>query len=426
MKRILIGLLCAALSLNALAAGRLRLVLDSGWVVPLSADGRKLEGEAKRLELPAAAQGVYNFAVDHVQRKLYVTAQLPYAARGTSVFDLDSLKLLGFLPGVAEVVVPLDDEAPWLVTRTFLSADASAKGAGAVEQLRHLDVDAVTWELRRRKAWSEVASSRVKQPLSFASDMLPQCYSRTQKAFLDFAPYRSFDERLDERDADESAKTASLAQGRVVGCWANGDALLVKWAGEIASMNNWPASGALVRRSAGGKLTEVEPSAPRRLEPRDAALVPLGRDSRFALYAARESTFVLFDFEQRRTRNLVLSGNPSFAQYSRDHNAWYLPNVVYEFRGSSSLNYIEGMDGGATYADNVYRVSVDSDGMRVDNLEFPAELREIGEREAQLYGIDQLQESPEDYKQSLRDAVPPLGPLGQKLKTFAIVGVIAD
>jgi hypothetical protein len=424
--RCLGAVLLAIAWAGAARAERLRLVLENGWVVPLSADGRKLDGEPRRLQLPAAAKGVFRFAPDYAFRKLYVTPTLPYQARGTAVFDLDSLKPLGFLPGVTELAIPLDDKAPLLLAKTYLTSFPDPDTFSSIEQLHYAAAEAQTLQLRSRKAWNEVVAQRENESLSFASYVLPHCYSAAHKGFLDAAGYRVIDASLNLHDfAAKSGRAAALTQGLTAGCWANGDALLAQWGGEAAARNGWPAAGALVRRSVDGQVVRLEAGASQRFVSRDSVVFSIGRDGRYAGYLNDGVTFALFDFGAERVQMLPLSGNPAFAQYSADRDAWYVPNVVYDYRGSTSLSYIEGMDGGASYGDSVYRLSV-RDGVRAERLALPAELTEIGERAARLYEIDHLDDSPEDYRQSLRDKLPPLGPVGQKLQTFAIVGVIAD
>lgn len=407
----------------AQAAGPLRLVLDSGWIVPVSGDGQQFAGEAHKLDLPPDSGRIARFSIDAAQRRLYVTPQLPYGRRGTAVFDLATLKRLGFMPGVAQVTVPVDATAPWLVTHSYVSRDASPGDNLSVEQLRFEHADAQTVELRARRDWNTTGASVRDVPLSFGATTLWPCYAKAQKAFIEPAGLGVVGDDLKPRAVARPAGSAPPAQsGVAAACWPGGERLLVNWSDERSDQ-----SGFLARAGGTGKaVARVDAKSPLRLRSERADVFALGRDARYGLYTRGNDEFVAFDFERNSARRLNVVGNAAFAQFSSDRSALYLVSAYYEFRGATDTLYIDGMYGGADYGDQVYRIRVDDDGVRSEKLELPQALREINDRAAQLSQIDALDDTPEEYKQEMRERIAPLGPLGQKLGTFAIVGVIAD
>jgi hypothetical protein len=404
------------------AADRLRLVLDSGWVVPLSGDGRRFDGEPQKLDLPTGSGRLYRFEIDAQQRRLYVTPQLPYGQRGTAVFDLKTLKRLGFMPGVTEVTVPVDPAAPWFVAHSYVSRDTAPDDDFGAEQLRYERATAQTIELRARRDWSKIGATAREVPLSFDAITLWQCYSRARKGFIESSGRDVVGDDLKRAViARAEGEVAAADAGRPRACWPNGEQLLARWTDERSG-----AAGFLARDGGGAAPVRVQAATRPYLRAENAWLLPLGGDAHYAVYASGDSEFTLFDFERQRVQPLRVSGNAGFAHYSADRRELYLTSAYYEFHGATESNYIEGMYGGADYGDEIYRIRIGDDDVHSEKLELPAELQEINERAARLNAIDDLGNAPEEYKQEMRDAVPPLGPLGQKLKTFAIVGVIAD
>ncbi|MBK8286629.1 MAG: hypothetical protein IPK97_18190 [Ahniella sp.] len=87
--------------------------------------------EIRRIALPEHAMGIHRVLVDGVARRVYVIPQLPIGRHGTQILDQDSLRPIGFLPGIVEVVVPRHPNAKHVIVQRAIIEDAEA-----VDQLR--------------------------------------------------------------------------------------------------------------------------------------------------------------------------------------------------------------------------------------------------------------------------------------------------
>lgn len=70
----------------------------------------------RRIDLPEGAPGIHEVIVDGPAGRVFVVPQLPIGQHGVLVLDRESLRVVGFLPGVHAVTVPRHPEA----THVFL------------------------------------------------------------------------------------------------------------------------------------------------------------------------------------------------------------------------------------------------------------------------------------------------------------------
>jgi hypothetical protein len=414
----------------ASGADRVRLVLDSGWVLNVSADGTRVLSDPVKLELPKPSKGILSFQVDHARNHLYVTPDGPYESRGTQVFELSTLRLLGFMPGVTKVIVPVDPTAPKFTTIIYTVDDTMARGSPltSLEQLHHDRMSRQTVELRDRRVWNKVDSARSGNP-GFDLIAMWQCYSGTGQEYLSQNPNRSY-----QLQAGVAAATAAKEKdlGReagenvlTAGCWPNGDTLLVG-----RDKFGLPPSKTTVtvsKRSRKGELKKFTTDTTWRVHGLDhAVFVTLGANSRYAAYLDYFGTFILFDFDAMTRSTPAFNGNPLFGQFSAKRDEWYVPAVQYSYKGNTDWDYIWASAGSWRETnDTLHRFSVNGTP-RAETLRFPREVTEINYRESELNNIRERDDLTEEQKKRLIDELPPLGALGSKIQHVGIIGAIAE
>lgn len=132
MKFITLGFACAFLTWStALWARELSVITSDGRVVELNTEfpaNAKIKRDLfpkKRLAFKTdnTTSLIYSASVDYVTSRLYISVNSTYASRGMYVFDLQSLKKIGFIPGITEITVPITANSNFLVGRRYLSSN---------------------------------------------------------------------------------------------------------------------------------------------------------------------------------------------------------------------------------------------------------------------------------------------------------------
>jgi hypothetical protein len=424
---LLAGLGALLLNTMAVATNRIRLVLEDGWVLRLSADGSELQGQPLKLQLPKDSTGVFSFQVDYPHQRLYLTPDSGYAGRGTQVYELSTLRMIGFMPGVTEVVIPVDPKAPWFTAITY-TADEERMRESPIETLDQLHYDRENGEkveFRDRNAWSKVKFKHSGSP-GFAFSTW-SCFSGKHKAYLAANPASVYEPEMGLRDLSpgitlEGRKNA-LEDGAIEACWPNGDVLLIKR--EIHEQHSTIID--VAKRTLSGELTKFVSDATWRLMyPDRAVVVTLGNDSRYAAYHDAAGSFALFDFQMMVRPHLGLGGNPRFGQLSTDRQEWYEPMVHYSYKGGTDWEYIAS-SGSLTRETSDVLQRLSTKGVpHAEKVRLPKEITEINSRLAELQNVRERQDIDDEQKQQLMDRLPPLSPLAAKIQHVGIIGAIAD
>lgn len=406
----------------ATAAEHLRLLLDSGWVIPLSGDGSRLDGDPIRLELPEAAQGVESMAIDFVQSRLYVIPVLLFDDRGAVVYDLRTLAKVGFLPGVSEVDIPVDRAAPHIVTvrRVDLDDRSESSSRAMSDRVRTILSKRVT-EIRNRADPMQVLGS------AEIGAIHARCYSVALGGFRTYTPDAWYDLQVVLRKASGPKTPEGLdaedALGHVEDCWANGDLLRVR-----SDLNQRQGSFSftaadVARQSLNGVVTHVDEPRHWRLPTHDSAFVALGQDSRYAAFLSGEVGTQLFDFQRGEAIPLAIGGNPFFAQESADGNEWYLPGVMATFRDDERMGMTT--ESSWTRTDKLFRLDVNGNP-RSEEVALPNEITEVNRRNERrgTRGASEEEATPDPQVEEL--PLPPPGPVARRMTSVGIIGVIAD
>lgn len=437
-RRLAALLLC---SITALAqAGPVRLVLDSGWVLPLNADGSDFAGEFQQIALPYQ-QYIYAVATDYVTGRLYVTLagpQPPDQHYVTQVHDLATLQPLGTLDDVAEVLVPDDDGDKTLLTRRYQTDDGDRYGGSTLVLLEELD-SRVRLQLRDRRRVDRVLAQSGSEARQY--QLLPRCHLGGRRPFLMVTPPWRGDRQFKEtfqRGAlnaeSERARTSGM-QRDVQACLPGGDTLELEYA-----QPQWTpgieGSGlrAIVQRHGAREVRRY--SVPQQsLEmpgtPQYTRL--LGKDSRFVVFAAQG---LVLDRQTGAVTSAAVSPvTARWTQRSADANTLYSFPHIYSYRSILSDTYTEG--GSRWFTGGVERLSLVDGAAHSDSLPLPETIRETLEREDQRLAAfrarlerplaadaDSLDNEENRAADAEQQRLEEPTPLEQRLGRFSIIAVL--
>lgn len=363
--KLFLGLMLAASATlaQASASQNLRLVLDSGWVLPVSDDGSTVLGVPTKLVLPKGTQGIYKVIEDRRFDRLYVVPQSDYAARGTVVFEWKSLRRLGFLPGVSEVVIPVSAREKTIATREYRAVRVDSTGWNArIEWLAQGGAASSSIQLRDRRK----PEMLIRQHVLTDADhdwTLFQCQTPNPSRYLTRVPYLTVDRMLQEQQASNStleSRTVSMREGAIQDCWTNGELLktVLVDVGDGVSLSKVGANGKSVKRiemeswMGSGALVSYGVAGP----------FALGLEGNYAMMYRHDGTAVFADFYRSNLLALSVPRSHDFpflrlSGRSSDGLELYFTAIKYRYRSVISANYIEG-GADRILSDRIYRISV--------------------------------------------------------------------
>ncbi|WP_257387925.1 hypothetical protein [Tahibacter caeni] len=369
---VLLAALAALLFGAPLQAGRVRLVLDNGYVLPLSADGSAFDGEFGKLAL-RGEQRIHAIEPDYAMGRLYVTLDGPQPDYLTQVYDLASLKLLDELDGVVAVYVPDSAKAKTVLMRRYDPRDDSGHARSTLSLLWLIGSD-VQWQLRDRRRYARMLAAGPDESYF----VLPRCHFGGSRPFVTLNPYL----RLDRRFAPAllpgfkaaRERIRQTRQSRIVqACLDGGETL--ETIGEVSPRPGEPEAlrhaSALERRRGEKVLTRYElPSALLPLSAEQDAR-RLGRDGR---WVALINLGLVLDLAEGMLAEAHIAGAPWLTRSADGETLYGLPRH-YVYRSIVSDGYIEG--GGPVFTGGVDRLSVAGGRLRRDKLPLPAELQAL-------------------------------------------------
>lgn len=432
-------LLAAAALLFAapLQAGRVRLVLDNGYVLPLNADGSAFAGEFGRLALPGE-QRIHAIEPDYATGRLYVTLDGPQPGYLTQVHDLASLKLLDTLDGVVTVYVPDAAKARTVLMRRYAPRKDTGYAGSVLSLLSMLGGD-VQWQRRDRRRYATVLAERRDE----GERLLPRCDLGGSRPYLSIDPYRRFDRhfapvQLPGLQADRERNRSRGQQRSVAACLDDGQTLelLSDQTPRSTDPETVYAVRALERRRGERVLARYAP---------DSAVLPstardearwLGRDGR---YVALLDLDLVLDLADGTLTGAHVAGPPWLTRSADGETLYGLPRH-YVYRSIVSSGYIEG--GWPVFTGGVDRLSVAGGHVRRDKLPLPAELQDLlAQQDAQSEAFrERLEQSDPSEAAAAEEndareagesepetAAPVLTPLQRQLGPWiTIIGVLDD
>lgn len=414
-----------------LASDGLRLVLDNGWVVPVSADGRALTGTATKLELPKASTGIYKVIEDRSFDRLYVVPQSDYAARGAVVFEWSSLRRIGFLPGVSEVIVPLDPAEKAIVTRMYRTSRADESGWNArIEWLVQGGADSSWIQSRDRTRPLRMIHQRELADTDHDWTLF-QCPIQNGGGYRTRVPYltlsRELIEQLDPQASEIDARRRAMQDGAIVDCWRNGD-LLKAVLHDVG--NGLSISRIRVGRKTAERINEVSAwmKAQDQGDEGPAAFIAAGDSGRYALTFQHDGSALLADWTDTSIQTFsapdpdpeVFIRQSGQSSDGADH---YFARNRYRYRSAVSPTYIEG-GADRLLDDHVYRFSI-LPTPRWTKLELPDALtapKQRAEAVAQIHAREDLDEA---QRAEAVAALPLLEELSRQLGVVDIVYVLS-
>ncbi|MGD9584423.1 MAG: hypothetical protein AB7V26_12255 [Lysobacterales bacterium] len=441
----------------------LRVVLNSGWVIPLSGDGSKLTGTPVKLALPDKADGIYSATADYAYNRLYVVPQTPYNARGAVVYELSSLRRIAFLPGVSEVLIPADPDVDMMVTRVYEKEGGSSFGSSArIEELIYETHDSTRIQSRMRKNARTILHQHVDSGDN-QSDYFGvfQCFSRTRLAYLSRPPFVVVSQKLDQVILPEGktleSRGKALQDGVIIDCWPNGDVLkYYDWDTEQRIfVNHVPAEGGAANIIGDIRMWEGFDEDGRGMDGRAYAL---GANGRYAMIYNYHGGALVFDFKEHD--KIPLEVYPSAAGryvrqvgWSRNRDKAFFVEIYYQYRSAIDHTYIES-GSNRVLQNRLYVLSVEG-APTFRPVPLPAELEEINEylrRKQEIMSdltdwkvqVIQDDDSLTDaekaervaavYRERLTDEqkteqiakLPPLSALGQQVGKIEIVGALQE
>jgi hypothetical protein len=381
----------AALLFGApLQAGRVRLVLDNGYVLPLNSDGSAFAGEFGKLAL-RGEQRIHAIEPDYATGRLYATLDGPQPNYLTQVYDLASLKLLDDLDGVVAVYVPDAATARTVLMRRYAPVTDEGYTGSTLSLLSMIGGD-VQWQLRDRRRYAKVLAEGRDE----GSRLLPRCHLGGGRPYLTVDPYWRLDRhfapvRLAGFDAERERRRRSGQQRSVQTCLDDGqtlDALTDLQPRSTDPETVYPIH-ALERRRGERVLARYAP---------DSAVLPstardearrLGRDGRYVALLDLDLVLNLVDGTLTSAR---IAGPPWLTRSADGETLYGLPRH-YVYRSIVSDGYIEG--GWPVFTGGVDRLSVAGGQLRRDRLPLPAELQELlSQQDAQSQAFRERLEQP--------------------------------
>lgn len=428
--RLLLALLLGGSTALA-QAGPVRLVLDTGTVIPLNAGGSDFAGEFGQIPLPRDQQ-IHAVAADYVNGRLYVTLTQPQPHYVTQVHDIVTLKQLDSLDDVVEVVVPDDDKARTLLTRHYVP-DQNGRYNGDVLSLLMM-ISPGRPQLRERRRYEQVLSEGADDREQY--ELLPRCHAGGKLPFLTTRPPWRLDRQFEpafppgEINADAERERTTGVRRSLQACLPGGDTLELEY--KPRGLFQQCTLHALVQRH--GKrevrrypLSEGPFDSP--LQSQHARL--LGEDSRFLVLPGLDFAV---DLKTGARTNNVADGL-RWTQRSADRSRLYSFPRYYNYRSILSEEYTEG--GSPWYCCGVGRLSLVDGALHRDTLPLPPLLQETLDRNDQRLAafrarLELRQAQGEDYvddeanhaaeAEQLRLNEPTS--LEQRLGRFSIIAVL--
>lgn len=364
-------LLCGSAALAQ--ASPVRLVLDTGTVIPLNADGSDFAGEFEQIPLPLD-QRIHAVAADYVSGRLYVTLTQPQPHYVTQVHDIATLKQLDSLDDVVEVVVPDDDKARTLLTRRYVP-DQNDRYDGDVLSLLML-ISPGRPQLRERRRYEHVLSEGADDREQY--ELLPRCHAGGKLPFLTTRPPWRLDRRFKpafppgEINANAERERTTGVRRSLQACLPGGGTLELEY--KLDPPFQQSGLHALVQRHGKHEVRRYPLSGPydSPLQSQHARL--LGEDSRF-LVMPRPGFAV--DLKTGARTNHVVDAS-RWTQRSADRNRLYSFPHHYTYRSILSEEYTEG--GSRWFVGGVGRLSLVDGTLSSDTLPLPAPLQETLDR----------------------------------------------
>ncbi len=101
--KIIIKLVSNMLLFLAFNAQAMSIVLRNGTILRYSKNEIGVEPKILSISLPNDSRGLFSVSFDYNNNNIYAVAQLPYKHRGMSIYKMDSLQKIGFIPGALRI-----------------------------------------------------------------------------------------------------------------------------------------------------------------------------------------------------------------------------------------------------------------------------------------------------------------------------------
>lgn len=425
-----LGAVLLASAATLVQAGPVRLVLDTGTVIPLNADGSDFAGDFEQIPLPPE-QRIHAVAADYVSGRLYVTVTRPQPHYLTQVHDLATLKRLDSLDDVVEVVVPDDDKARTLLTRRYYPGKDHRYDGDVLSLLMMISPGRP--QLRERRRYDRILSEGADDLEQH--ELLPRCHAGGKLPFLTTTPPWRLDREFKpafpagELNAEAERERSTGLRRSLQACLPGGDTLELEYKNAPPFHDN-PLQ-ALVQRH--GKREVRRYALVGTLESpwqsQHARL--LGQDSRFLVLPVQD---LAIDLKTGVRTNNVADGS-RWTQRSADRRRLYSFPHHYSYRSILSDEYIE--DGSRWYCCGVGRLSVVDGALHSDTLPLPPLVQETLDRNDQRLAAfrAQLERRQAQETDSRDDAEDPAAEaeqrrldeptsLEQRLGHFSIIAVL--
>jgi hypothetical protein len=297
--------------------------------------------------LPPGANEIQTINVDYLTNHLYVVPQRRYAARGTYVYDLRSLRLLGFMPRVTEITVPVASKFEHFVSTTRLIADeAKSDELDAISGLPNENLQSTArsyrYDIRTRKNFRTVKYADFK-----TGSVVIDC-ATSARGFLGTLSGR--DQKLSDRfvykvpsvDAMLASRREIQSVGAAIACWPDGNILSANFAkpGVAMELFQLDAKRKMVSKIIGAVTYDFVPR-----------FNTLGTAARFAF----GNGFVL-DFAQQQQTSIGPNDEDYILGFSRDRNTVFYGLKQYVYRSNRGPAYF--INGYVEFGDFIQALSI--------------------------------------------------------------------
>lgn len=194
-----------------------RLLLADGHVLSIDEQGKLADERPVRLDIGPATAEIYSVDVDFEMERIYVVPERVDGVGETRMFHLATLKFLGVLPGVTEVVIPKDRSSDVFITKRYAPIREGASVSG-LREAHDNSASSMAVELRSRGRPEVITAAMSGQDVA-ATDF--SCFVSAETGFRMISANVLLDQSLTRKTLDSGAPWSKL-DARPGGCWPDG------------------------------------------------------------------------------------------------------------------------------------------------------------------------------------------------------------